>query len=99
MSDVLFRKSMLFVLAALMMVAGTVFSANAATADLMQVQSYQRASQTEACVAQPGETPWQANWGSRLVLETFMGAVGQRRLRGMDVRPEYYVGSNHSSQK
>jgi hypothetical protein len=34
-----------------------------ASADSVQVQSYQRASQTEACAAQPGETPWQASWG------------------------------------
>lgn len=36
----------------------------AASADSVQVQSYQRASQTEACAAQAGETPWQANWGT-----------------------------------
>jgi hypothetical protein len=35
----------------------------AASADSVQVQSYQRASQTGACAAQPGETPWQASWG------------------------------------
>ena len=52
------------VIAALMMIAGTLLGANAASADSVQVQSYQRASQTEACVAQPGETPWQANWGA-----------------------------------
>ncbi len=34
-----------------------------ASADSLQVQSYQRASQTEVCTAQPGETPWQASWG------------------------------------
>jgi hypothetical protein len=35
-----------------------------ASADSVQVQPYQRASQTEACAAQPGETPWQAAWGA-----------------------------------
>lgn len=34
-----------------------------ASADSVQMQSYQRASQTEVCTAQPGETPWQASWG------------------------------------
>jgi len=48
----------------LMLVAGMLFGANAASADSVQVQSYQRASQTEACVAQAGETAWQANWGT-----------------------------------
>ena len=33
-------------------------------ADSVWVQSYERASQTEACSAQPGETPWQASWGT-----------------------------------
>ena len=27
-------------------------------------QSYQRGSQSEECVAQPGETPWQTSWGT-----------------------------------
>jgi hypothetical protein len=35
----------------------------AASADSVQVQSYQRTSQTEACAAQPGEIPLQASWG------------------------------------
>lgn len=35
-----------------------------AWADSVQYQSYQRASQTEACAAQLGETPWQASWGA-----------------------------------
>ena len=41
----------------------TLFGARMASASL-QVQSYQRASESEACVAQPGETPWEASWGS-----------------------------------
>ena len=50
-------------LSVLVVVAGTLFGANIASADSIQVQGYQRASQTEACVAQVGETPWQASWG------------------------------------
>jgi len=46
------------------MVAGMLFGANIATADSVWVQSYERTSQTEACAAQPGETPWQASWGT-----------------------------------
>jgi len=50
-------------LSALVVVAGMLFGANIAAADSIQVQGYQRASQSEACVAQVGETPWQASWG------------------------------------
>jgi len=50
-------------LSALVVVAGTLFGANIAAADSIQVQGYQRASQSEACVAQVGETPWQTSWG------------------------------------
>jgi len=50
--------------AALVVAAGTWFGATSASADSVQYQSYQRASQNEACVAQPGETPWQASWGA-----------------------------------
>jgi len=50
-------------LSALVVIAGTLFGANIASADSIQVQGYQRASQSEACVAQVGETPWQASWG------------------------------------
>ena len=46
------------------MAASMLVGTNIASADQVQVQSYQRANQTEACVAQPGETPWQASWGS-----------------------------------
>jgi hypothetical protein len=45
------------------MTASMLIGANIASADQVQVQSYQRANQTEACAAQPGETPWQASWG------------------------------------
>jgi hypothetical protein len=49
---------------AVLAVAGLLFGANAASADMVWTQSYQRSSQTEACTAQPGETPWQASWGT-----------------------------------
>ena len=51
-------------LSVLVVVAGTLVGANVASADSVQYQSYQRASQTEACTAQVGETPWQASWGT-----------------------------------
>lgn len=51
-------------LSAALVVAGTLVGANVASADSVQVQSYGRASQTEACAAQVGETPWQASWGT-----------------------------------
>ena len=54
----------LAMMSALVMVTGMLFGAKVAAADSVQVQSYQRASQTQACVAQPGETPWQASWGT-----------------------------------
>jgi hypothetical protein len=61
----LFRaKKFLATLSALVVVAGMLFGARVAVADSVWVQSYQRASSTEACVAQAGETPWQAAWGS-----------------------------------
>jgi hypothetical protein len=56
-------KTFLASLSVLVVVAGTLFGANVASADSIQVQGYQRASQTEVCVAQVGETPWQASWG------------------------------------
>lgn len=49
---------------AVVVVAGVLAGASLAQADSVQVQSYQRASQAEACVAQVGETPWQASWGA-----------------------------------
>jgi len=58
------RSSSLFALVTVVVLAmGTLVSANGASADSVWLQSYQRASQTEACTAQPGETPWQASWG------------------------------------
>jgi hypothetical protein len=57
-------KKFLATLSAVVVVAGMLLGARVAVADSMWVQSYQRASSTEACVAQAGETPWQAAWGS-----------------------------------
>ncbi|MBK9741420.1 MAG: hypothetical protein IPO93_18525 [Actinobacteria bacterium] len=57
-------RGLLATLAVLLVAAGTLFGASVASADSVQVQSYQRASQSEACVAQPGETAWQASWGT-----------------------------------
>jgi len=57
-------KTFLAALSVLVVIAGMLFGAKAASADSVQTQSYQRASQTEACAAQPGETSWQANWGT-----------------------------------
>ena len=57
-------KKFLAALSALVAVAAMVAGARVAAADSVWVQSYQRASQSEACTAQPGETPWQASWGT-----------------------------------
>lgn len=57
-------RSFLAMSSALVMIAGMLFGANIATADSVWVQSYERTSQTQACAAQPGETPWQASWGN-----------------------------------
>jgi hypothetical protein len=58
------RKSFLATMSVLVMVATTLFGARVAEADSTWYQSYQRASPEEACVAQPGETPWQDSWGT-----------------------------------
>ena len=57
-------KRFLATLSVLVVVAGMLVGANVASADSVQYQSYGRASQTEACAAQVGETPWQASWGA-----------------------------------
>jgi Protein of unknown function (DUF1566) len=57
-------RTFLATLSALVVLAGMLFGANVASADSVWYQSYQRASQTEACTAQVGETPWQASWGT-----------------------------------
>ena len=48
----------------LFMAVGALASANSVQADSVWVQSYERSSQTQECVAQSWETPWQASWGS-----------------------------------
>jgi hypothetical protein len=48
---------------ALILGAGLLVGANVVAADSVQVQSYQRDSQTAECPNQPWETPWQADWG------------------------------------
>ena len=45
-------------------IGALLFGANTASADSIQVQSYQRSSQSEACTAQAGETAWQTSWGA-----------------------------------
>ncbi len=49
---------------ALVFACPVVLWANTASADSIQYQSYQRANQSETCTSQPGETAWQASWGS-----------------------------------
>ena len=56
-------RTFLATLSVLVVISGMLFGANVASADSIQVQGYQRASQSEPCVAQVGETPWQASWG------------------------------------
>lgn len=58
------HRSFLIALAALLMITSSLVGAHSVSADEVQYQSYQRASQSEECVAQPGETPWQASWGT-----------------------------------
>lgn len=57
-------KGLFAALVAMLLVIGLCAGANLAAADSIQVQSYQRTSQSQACSAQPGETPWQASWGT-----------------------------------
>jgi hypothetical protein len=56
-------KALLGGLSAVTLFAGMLLGANVASADSVQVQSYQRDSQTAGCPHQSWETPWQANWG------------------------------------
>ena len=51
-------------LVACVSIGGLLIGANAAAADSIKYESYQRASQSEECAAQPGETVWQASWGA-----------------------------------
>jgi len=57
-------RTFLATLSVLVVVAGMLFGARVAVADSVQYQSYGRVSQSEACTAQVGETPWQASWGT-----------------------------------
>ena len=57
-------RKFLAALSALAAVAATLLGANVASGDEVWYQSYQRVSQSEECVAQPGETPWQDSWGT-----------------------------------
>jgi len=57
-------RKFLAALSALAAVAATLLGANVASGDEVWNQSYQLASQSEECVAQPGETPWQDSWGT-----------------------------------
>jgi hypothetical protein len=51
-------------LASVLAISATVLGANASSADSIKYESYQRASQSEVCAAQAGETPWRSSWGS-----------------------------------
>ena len=57
-------RRILVALSSLAVVAAGLALTPSASADSVQYQSYGRASQTEACAAQVGETPWQASWGT-----------------------------------
>jgi hypothetical protein len=57
-------RRVLITLSSLTAVAAGLALAPPASADSVQVQSYQRANQSEACSAQQGETPWEAAWGA-----------------------------------
>jgi hypothetical protein len=50
--------------AVLGVMAFSLIVAPASAADSVWVQSYQRASQSEACAPQTGETQWQDSWGT-----------------------------------
>ena len=57
-------KGFLASLSALVALAGMLVGARVAAADSVWVQSYERSSQSQACVGQAGETPWQSSWGT-----------------------------------
>ncbi len=57
-------RSLLVLSSALVMVAGAVVGGGSATADSVWVRSYERSSETAQCESPPGETPWQASWGT-----------------------------------
>jgi len=57
-------RRIMMTLSSLALVAAGLMLAPSASADSVQVQSYQRATQSQTCATQPGETPWQAAWGA-----------------------------------
>ena len=57
-------KRFLATMSALVLLTGMLLGSRVAVADSIWSQSYQRASASDACVAQSGETPWQASWGT-----------------------------------
>jgi hypothetical protein len=57
-------RRILIALSSLAVVAAGLTLTPSASADSVQVQSYQRTAQSQACAAQPGETPWEAAWGA-----------------------------------
>lgn len=58
------RRSRLSVVLGLAVGLVVALAVPAASADSIQIQSYERADAGEECVPQEGETPWQADWGS-----------------------------------
>ena len=56
-------RKFLAALSVLAAVAAMLVGARVAVADSIWYQSYQRASASDVCVAQAGETPWQDSWG------------------------------------
>ena len=58
------HRGLLAAMGVLAVVAGTLMHAHPVSADSVQVQSYQRASESQKCASQPGETPWQTSWGT-----------------------------------
>lgn len=58
------RRAALAGMAATMLACAGVMGAGASSADSIWVQSFQRSSQSEECLAPEWETPWQSSWGS-----------------------------------
>jgi hypothetical protein len=57
-------RRILIALSSLAVVAAALTVAPGASADLVKVESYQRAGVSEVCAAQPGETRWEEAWGA-----------------------------------
>lgn len=58
------RQALLLVAVPLLLTSALVFGASTAAADSIWVQSFQRSSSSEQCVAPAWETPWQSSWGA-----------------------------------